>query len=329
MLKKVIIKNYRGYEEHEFNIRDLTIVVGKNNAGKSTLIEALRLLSLVTNRYKNAPYKGVPKWLSIPLINSGVSLSLQRIDFSYENIFYLYQDPPAIITAKFENGTKVKLYFAGEKKFHAVLFKKGDKVCSKDQVSKLDLPSINILPQISPLINDEKVLNEDYVKSNVESPISSRHFRNQLNYFKEFYRPFKKLIEETWQGIRIFEYDSGDRITEKKPYLLIQEGIFTTEVSSMGHGLQMWMQTMWFLARCKPQSTVILDEPDVYMHADLQRKLIRLLKLKFDQVLIATHSIEIMSEVEPENILVTDVTHWESKLYLSSISKGILWTRQP
>jgi hypothetical protein len=42
------------------------------------------------------------------------------------------------------------------------------------------------------------------------------------------------------------------------------------------------------------------------MHADLQRKLIRLLKNEFKQVIIATHSIEIMSEVEPENILVID-----------------------
>lgn len=45
---------------------------------------------------------------------------------------------------------------------------------------------------------------------------------------------------------------------------------------------------------------------DVYMHADLQRKLIRLLKGKYKQIFIATHSIEIMSEVEPENILPID-----------------------
>jgi hypothetical protein len=48
---------------------------------------------------------------------------------------------------------------------------------------------------------------------------------------------------------------------------------------------------------------VILDEPDVYMHADLQRRLIKLVKDGFKQVMIATHSVEIMSEVEPENIL--------------------------
>jgi hypothetical protein len=42
----------------------------------------------------------------------------------------------------------------------------------------------------------------------------------------------------------------------------------------------------------------------VYMHPDLQRKLIRLLRNKFNQVLVSTHSTEIISEVEPENILI-------------------------
>jgi hypothetical protein len=41
----------------------------------------------------------------------------------------------------------------------------------------------------------------------------------------------------------------------------------------------------------------------VYMHADLQRRLIKLIKNSYKQVIVATHSVEIMSEVEPENIL--------------------------
>ena len=55
------------------------------------------------------------------------------------------------------------------------------------------------------------------------------------------------------------------------------------------------------------------------MHADLQRKLIRLLRNDFKQVIIATHSIEIMSEVEPENILVIDRKNTKS-IYTSDFS---------
>jgi energy-coupling factor transporter ATP-binding protein EcfA2 len=88
--------------------------------------------------------------------------------------------------------------------------------------------------------------------------------------------------------------------------LLVRNDDFVAEIAWMGHGLQMWLQTMWFLARSIGFDTVILDEPDVYMHADLQRRLIRFLKECHPQAIVATHSIEIMSEVDPENILVVD-----------------------
>ncbi|WP_431424817.1 ATP-dependent nuclease [Bacteroides hominis] len=305
MIKKITIENYRGYSYHEIIFRDLNIVVGKNNAGKTTLIEALRLVSLVSKRYKTSPIKNVPDWLNIPKSYIGVSPSMQRIDYSYSNVFYSYNDPPAIITADFENNTSIKIYFAGEQKFHAVLFTNGE-VCKKGDIKKIELPVINILPQITPLLQEEKVLQEDYVKLNIDSSTSSRHFRNQLGYFSSEYDKFKELAESTWAGIRLLEYSKGNRITDTNPYLLIQEGAFSTEIGHMGHGLQMWLQTIWFLARCQPTSTVILDEPDVYMHADLQRKLIRFLRNDYQQVIVATHSIEIMSEVEAENILIID-----------------------
>ncbi|MEI6076827.1 MAG: AAA family ATPase [Verrucomicrobiota bacterium] len=74
----------------------------------------------------------------------------------------------------------------------------------------------------------------------------------------------------------------------------------------MGHGLQMWLQMIWFLSRAEDHETVILDEPDVYMHADLQRRLVRFVCNRHQQVIIATHSSEIMAEVLPDNILVVD-----------------------
>ena len=306
MIEKLSIENYRGYQKHLVEFNELNIVVGKNNAGKTTLIEALRLVSLVTRRYKNSPYKSVPKWLQIAKINSGITISLSRIDFTYKNIFHSYGEPPAIIKAYFQNNTKIIIYFGGENKFHAVLFDSNRKVCKKENYKTLDLPQIDILPQISPLLAEEKILNEAYVKLNIDSQTSSRHFRNQLAYFKEYYDKFKRLTESTWEGINLLEFNPGERFSEQPPYLLIQEGTFTTEIGNMGHGLQMWIQTMWFISKCPKDSTVILDEPDVYMHADLQRKLVRFLRNEFKQVIIATHSIEIMSEVEPENIIIID-----------------------
>lgn len=76
----------------------------------------------------------------------------------------------------------------------------------------------------------------------------------------------------------------------------------------MGHSLQMWLQLMWFLARSRDDGTVVLDEPDVYMHPDLQRRLLRFVLSRNQQVIIATHSVEMMAEVDPEDLLPIDAS---------------------
>ena len=48
------------------------------------------------------------------------------------------------------------------------------------------------------------------------------------------------------------------------------------------------------------------------MHADLQRKLIRYVRARYSQVIITTHSTEIMSEVSPDNIIIVDKARSES-----------------
>ncbi len=96
------------------------------------------------------------------------------------------------------------------------------------------------------------------------------------------------------------------RQPDKQVFLHIRNEDFVGEVGLMGHGLQMWLQAMWFLTRSARSTTVILDEPDVYMHPDLQRRVIRFLRNRYPQTILTTHSIEIMAEVEPDNILIVD-----------------------
>jgi len=80
----------------------------------------------------------------------------------------------------------------------------------------------------------------------------------------------------------------------------------------MGHGVQMWLQTIWFLTRTAATAIIVLDEPDVYMHPDLQRKLLRFLRGRYPQCIIATHSTEILAEAEANNVLILDRTRQKS-----------------
>jgi hypothetical protein len=162
------------------------------------------------------------------------------------------------------------------------------------------------MPQVAPLATDEPVLTEDYVRSAVSSPLAPRHFRNQLYRLSEFYEEFKSVAEENWSGLQIRSLDVEGSAPDSRIYLQVRNEDFVGEVGLMGHGLQMWLQTIWFLSRARGSHTVIHDEPDVYMHPDLQRRLVRYLGTRFQQIVIATHSVEIMSEVQAENILIVN-----------------------
>lgn len=314
MLRQLELRNFRCFDSHLVPLRSLTVVVGRNNAGKSSIVDALRLISLVTRRYQYLNFAKAPGWLDIPKRHRGVAPSLRGIELNLDTVFHRYGEPPASIVATFESGDTVSVYVGPRREIYStILDKNGEPVTSKAEALRARIPSVNILPQIAPLALEEKELLEDYVRGAADSALSHLHFRNELIVFQDALRSFRRLAESTWPGLRIRELERQGTYPNSTLTLLVGDGDFVAEAAWMGHGLQMWLQTMWFLARADTRGTVILDEPDVYMHADLQRRLIRLVKDRYNQVVIATHSIEIMAEVEPENILIVERTRPRSR----------------
>ncbi len=309
MIKSLGLKNFRGFDSHILTFRPRTLVVGQNNAGKSTLVEALRIVSLVLDRVPTAAVRNPPNWADAPLLHQGIKPSAEGVGIQKDALFHRYGDPPAVIDAVFSTGASVKIYIGPELEVHATFFDSAKKVCrSAAAIKKLKLPSVKILPQIGPLRDDEVLLGPDYVRQNESSTRSSLHFRNQLFYNSGRKEALNKVLEETWPGVVVGRLERQRRQRDELLKLIIRDHDFSSEVAWMGSGLQMWLQMAWFLARVEGSDTIILDEPDVYMHADVQRRLVRLLHKRGagSQVIIATHSPEIMSEVEPESILIVD-----------------------
>lgn len=308
MITEIKLSNFRGFDNHTIPLRPVTIIVGKNNAGKSTIVEALRLISAITRRYQGLNYHELPPWIDRPRRERGVFPATEDFEFSSDAVFHRLGDPPARITAKFSTGEQVEVLIGPQLKVVGIIKDaKGDVIRSKGQANQVRLPQVGILPQIGPLLREETVLVEGYVRRSVDSSRSSLHFRNQLHFMRQHFGAFRQLAESTWHGVSVQPVETKQLTpTEKGLSLFVRDHDFTAEVGWMGHGLQMWLQTMWFLTHCGQSSSIILDEPDVYMHADLQRRLIRLLRKRHHQTIIATHSVEIMSEVEPDEILVVD-----------------------
>lgn len=307
MLVELNIKNFRCFNDHTVPFKSTSIVIGRNNAGKSTLVEALRLVAIVAARYQALSYHEPPEWLEIPRREVGISPSLKGMEFNLKNIFHRYGEPPSIITATFDNDCVIKIYLGEEGQIYAAILDPAGRIArNRAEANKFEIPRVEIMPQVAPVSREEHVLTSDYVRSAISSSLAPMHFRNQIKVLNQFYPPFKEMAEKTWPGLQIKELIVGGSLPGSSLQLMIRDEDFVAEISAMGHGLQMWLQTIWFLARSAEASTVILDEPDVYMHPDLQRRLIRFIRNRFPQLIITTHSVEIMSEVDVDEILIID-----------------------
>src|SRR4051794_10675278 len=166
MLTELEIRNFRKFERYEVVFGPRNLLVGPNNAGKSTLIEALRLLSIVVNRVTALSYESPPDWLEHLRLAKGVSPSLRGMDFDLgRETFHQYADPPATIVGRFANGAAVEVYVgAGADVFAVVRDRDGAALTSKAHARHFGAPTLGIQPQVGPLARRERPLGDRYVR---------------------------------------------------------------------------------------------------------------------------------------------------------------------
>lgn len=308
MIKQISITNFRCYEQSTITFNGTSILVGRNNAGKSTMIEALKIISSITRKYKTLRFIAPPEWVDNEE-SYGVSPSVENMNISDRGIFHMYGNPPAIIEAIFSNGTSIKAYVGEYLNIFAVILDEGGcYIRNSKEAKKVEIPVIEVLPQISAVMDTERIIKKATVDGNKATRLASRNFRNQLYYYNDAFPMFRNLVEATWEGLKVSPIETAYVNDGQVLQFYVRVHNFEAEIAWMGHGLQMWIQTMWFVSQCSPNAIVVLDEPDVYMHADLQRRLVRLISPMFSQLVIATHSLEIIEEVTSDSIIPVDST---------------------
>ena len=305
MLKKIRLKNYRCFEDSEISFRSTSIIVGQNNAGKSTVIEALRIYSAVAQKFKHTNYFPAPQYLGLPAVTKGLKINIDYLKIDLRSVVNQYKESDGIIaeiTAYFDQNIVINVYLSSEI-FFATVTLDGKQIHSKADAQKVPDIQLYIMPQIGLIREDEQILAEDTVRNHMSTRLASRHFRNQLWLEKVHFEEFKEIAQTTWPGLRIENFGIP---ADNKIELFVYDANFAAEIGLMGSGLQMWLQMVWFISRCPASCTIVLDEPDVYMHPDLQRKILKIVQRKFNQTIIATHSVEIISAVEPNQIVTVD-----------------------
>lgn len=99
--------------------------------------------------------------------------------------------------------------------------------------------------------------------------------------------------------------ETTDHMTRELAMFCLDDRM-TRELYWVGFGFQIWCQLLTHLSRSKDATLIVIDEPEIYLHPDVQRQLLGIIRDLGPDVLMATHSTEIMAEADPAEIILVD-----------------------
>lgn len=300
---RVDFERFKAFRRFTLHLRGFNVLVGPNNAGKSTVLAAFRILAVALRRAGSRN----PDLIEGPNGEAfGYHVDMSSISVAEENIFYNYDTSvPAGIKFRLSNGNELHLHFS--ETGHCVLIAKGNLTRYSPSTFKKDFNCpIGFAPILGPVDHDERLVAKETASRALTNYSAARNFRNIWYYYPQRFEEFREILTKTWPGMDItrpeLEYFDG------KPVLLMQcpEDRIPREIFWAGFGFQVWCQMLTHLVQSKDRSLFLIDEPDIYLHSDLQRQLLSLLRNLGPDIIIATHSTEIITEAEPDDIVLVD-----------------------
>ncbi len=303
---RVDFERFKALKAFSIDLRQFNILVGPNNAGKSTILAAFRILAAAL-RHANSRNPTLVRGPDGTV--SGYGVDLTSISVAEENIFYDYDDSQAaIVTFTLSNRHKLILYFPEQGTCSLVADANGKTTFTTAAFrSNFNCP-IGFVPILGPVEHHEPLFQKEAARLALFNYRASRNFRNIWYHYPERFEEFREAIGRTWPGMDI-ERPEIDRSHEKpRLYMFCPEQRKPRELFWSGFGFQVWCQMLTHLIQSKDTSLFLIDEPDIYLHSELQRQLLGLLRNLGPDILLATHSTEIVTEAETDDILLVNKT---------------------
>ncbi|TQN45583.1 putative AbiEii toxin of type IV toxin-antitoxin system [Humibacillus xanthopallidus] len=286
-------------------------LVGPNNAGKSTLLTAIRTADvLLRQAYRRSPAVRCQHHDRTVVAHP---LSLNDFPALRDSLRHEFGNSEASLRLTWVSGAILTCVWPAEvveeDPFFYLERMPGMQVRSAAD-ARAAFPPLGVIPILSPVEHSEALLTEKYVSSSVATRLSSRHFRNhlrllqssgELHNFLKWASPwltditFDRLgqhLSDEGQILEAYFFEAGSRVPK--------------ELVWAGDGVQIWLQLLFHIYRVGACATIVLDEPEVYLHPDLQRRLVQLLESTGKQLVVATHSSEMVAEADSRLVTLVD-----------------------
>jgi energy-coupling factor transporter ATP-binding protein EcfA2 len=300
-ISNVRFENFKAFEQYTVSLSEANILVGPNNSGKSTIISAFRALDSAIKIARSRPpsrvFVGEASLIGYHVPEDSLPMSLENVHTNYNS-----QESRIIFTLS--NNNRLSLIFPEDGGCVLLPEARGAVITTTATFKRCFPITLTVVPVLGPVEHREIRRERSTVVGGLSTHRASRHFRSYWHYFEDGFEDFRELIERTWPHMHISQPEFNSRTGELSMFIL--EGRMTRELYWVGFGFQIWCQLLTHLSRSTDSTMIVADEPETYLHPDVQRQLLGILREIGPAVLLATHSTEIMSEADPNEIIMID-----------------------
>jgi predicted ATPase len=293
---------FKAFDRFTLPLRHFNILVGPNNAGKSTILAAFRILAAAMRRANTRGSEVVegPQGQTF-----GYAIDLSAISIAEENIFYNYDDSqPATVRFSLSNRNDLLLYFPQRSICHLI-----PEAATRGRLTPSTFRAyfkcpIGFVPILGPVEHNENLFDKEAARLALFNYRAARNFRNIWYHYPEKFDAFRTALVQTWPGMDIEPPEIDRSHGKPRLHMFCPEERIPREIFWAGFGFQVWCQMLTHLIQSSGSSLFMIDEPDIYLHSDLQRQLLSLLRNLGPDILVATHSTEIIMEAETDDIVL-------------------------
>jgi predicted ATPase len=334
MIHKLTLRNFKSISEQSYQFTDFDLLVGRNNSGKSTVLQALAIWQFCVDEFHRAKRGGstgiqivLPNFTALPVPEFNL-LWKDRTDRFYpkENGSKKQKFILIEILLEWRDPSNVTQEFGMELRYHSPQTMYATPIGGWPAFRACDqsghLPRIAFVPPFSGLEPTEKWLDVAPTRQQVGKGQPGSVLRNLLlrvcppptkdangKVSKSYKVPddWTELasVVQRWFSVELLppQYDSAKDVHIEVEY---RQNGKTYDLISGGSGFHQTMTLLAFLYGYQP-TTILLDEPDAHLHVNLQREILDYFKKKSAemgvQFLIATHAEEFARGVDAHQIL--------------------------
>lgn len=324
MIRKLVLKNFKSIEKQEFEFTDFDLLVGANNTGKSTVLQALAIWQYCIFEFQRVKRSGssgiqvvLPNFSALPVPEFNL-LWKDRTERRYHNKpdggkrqEYITIDIDlnwSVSGCASEQSFGVKLRYSSPQAIYAIPSQGWDVFGELDL--KKQLPVIVYVPPFSGLEPEEEWRDTSVINKQVGKAQPGSVLRNLLlsvHSNDSAQADWSEIGDamSKWFSVELLEpqYRKGVDTLIKCEY---KQGKKSYDIIAGGSGFHQALTLLAFLYGYRP-TTILLDEPDAHLHVNLQREMLDFFLSKTSQLgtqfIVATHAEALIEGVHSSKVV--------------------------